>query len=93
MTFVLKTGSTKKFVNALKLFSHTEGVNGVDSTVLLAGKLYAAKLGKNAKLLSKRHFYLDVTDSMIRLSVGVEHVDDLIADLAQALAEAAKWFI
>ena len=53
MSFILKTGSTKKFVNALKLFNHTEGVNGVDSTVLLAGKLYTAKLGKSAKLLSK----------------------------------------
>ncbi len=54
MSFMLKTGSPKKFVNALKLFSHTEAVNGVDSSVLLAGKWYSAKLGKHDKILSKR---------------------------------------
>ena len=28
---------------------------------------------------------LGITDSMIRLSVGIEHIDDLLADLSQAL--------
>ncbi len=32
-----------------------------------------------------------VTPEMIRLSIGIEHVDDIIADLAQALAAAARW--
>jgi O-acetylhomoserine (thiol)-lyase len=31
-----------------------------------------------------------VTPEMIRLSVGIEHIDDIIADLAQALDAAAK---
>jgi len=32
-----------------------------------------------------------VTPEMIRLSIGIEHVDDIIADLDQALAAARKW--
>jgi O-acetylhomoserine (thiol)-lyase len=31
-----------------------------------------------------------VTPEMIRLSVGIEHIDDILADLDQALAQAAK---
>lgn len=31
---------------------------------------------------------LDITDSLIRLSVGVEDADDLVADLSQALSHA-----
>ena len=31
-----------------------------------------------------------VTPEMIRLSVGIEHIDDIVADLAQALDAAAK---
>ena len=83
LSFLLKSGSAKKFVNALRIFEHTEGVNGVDSSVLLAGKLYEAKLGKHAKMLN-------IPESLVRVSVGIENVKDLIADLAQALAEAAK---
>jgi O-acetylhomoserine (thiol)-lyase len=32
-----------------------------------------------------------VTPEMIRLSIGIEHVDDIIADLDQALRAAPKW--
>jgi O-acetylhomoserine (thiol)-lyase len=32
-----------------------------------------------------------VTPEMIRLSIGIEHVDDIMADLDQALRAAAKW--
>jgi cystathionine beta-lyase/cystathionine gamma-synthase len=32
---------------------------------------------------------IGLTDSLIRMSIGIEHVDDLIQDLAQALAKAA----
>ncbi len=31
---------------------------------------------------------LEVPPSLVRISVGIEHVDDLLADLAQALASA-----
>ena len=40
MSIILKCGSVKKFVASLKLFNHNESVNSVDSTVLMAGKLY-----------------------------------------------------
>lgn len=33
---------------------------------------------------------LGITDTLLRLSVGLEHPDDIIADLAQAMAEAAQ---
>ena len=31
-----------------------------------------------------------ITDNLIRLSVGIEHIDDLIADLDQAIAGSAR---
>jgi cystathionine gamma-synthase len=31
--------------------------------------------------------YLGITDTLLRLSVGLEHVDDIIADLKQALED------
>jgi O-acetylhomoserine (thiol)-lyase len=31
-----------------------------------------------------------ITPDLVRLSVGIEHIDDILADLDQALAEAAK---
>ena len=40
LSIILKCGSVKKFVASLKLFNHNESVNSVDSTVLMAGKLY-----------------------------------------------------
>ncbi len=33
-----------------------------------------------------------VTPEMIRLSIGIEHIDDIIADLDQALGVARKWY-
>ncbi|WP_238581123.1 PLP-dependent transferase, partial [Pseudomonas aeruginosa] len=31
-----------------------------------------------------------VSDDMVRLSIGIEHIDDILADLDQALAAAAR---
>ena len=40
LSILLKCGSVKKFVSSLKLFNHNESVGSVDSSVLMAGKLY-----------------------------------------------------
>ena len=57
ISIILKCGSIKKFVSSLKLFNHNESVNSVDSSVLMAGKLYEARLGKHSSLLSESKIY------------------------------------
>ena len=39
----------------------------------------------HASIPPERRRELGISDGLVRLSVGIEHVDDLIADLAQAL--------
>jgi cystathionine beta-lyase len=40
---------------------------------------------------AEKRYAAGVTDSLIRLSVGLEDADDLIADLKQAIAKAVNW--
>jgi O-succinylhomoserine sulfhydrylase len=42
------------------------------------------------KLAAERRAELGITDGLVRLSVGIEHVDDLIADLDAALRAATE---
>ncbi len=60
-----------------KLFFLGESLGGVESLIEHPGKMTHASLDGSG---------MEVPDALIRLSVGIEHPDDLIADLAQALA-------
>lgn len=60
-----------------KLFFLAESLGGVESLIEHPGEMTHASLAGSG---------MEVPDSLIRLSVGIEHPDDLIADLAQALA-------
>lgn len=62
-----------------KLFSCAESLGGVESLIGHPASMTHASLPKEERLKS------GLTDSLMRLSVGIEHVDDLIADLEQAL--------
>ncbi|MBK9716644.1 MAG: cystathionine gamma-synthase [Saprospiraceae bacterium] len=62
-----------------KLFSCAESLGGVESLIGHPASMTHASLPKEERLKS------GLTDSLMRLSVGIEDVDDLIADLEQAL--------
>ncbi|HUW78617.1 MAG TPA: cystathionine gamma-synthase [Candidatus Nanopelagicaceae bacterium] len=61
----------------VELFTLAESLGGVESLIEHPGKMTHASVAGSA---------LEVPDDLIRLSVGLEHKDDLIADLAQALS-------
>jgi cystathionine gamma-lyase len=67
-------------LTATHLFALAESLGGVESLVGHPATMTHASIPREERLK------VGLTDSLIRLSVGVEDVDDLIADLAQALA-------
>jgi O-acetylhomoserine (thiol)-lyase len=66
-------------VESLTLFSHLANVGDVRSLVIHPASTTHAQLGPEGLRAS------GVTPGLVRLSVGLEHVDDLIADLAESL--------
>ncbi|MHB1128875.1 MAG: cystathionine gamma-synthase [Ilumatobacteraceae bacterium] len=61
----------------VELFTLAESLGGVESLIEHPGKMTHASVAGSV---------LEVPDDLIRLSVGLEHIDDLIADLARALS-------
>jgi cystathionine beta-lyase/cystathionine gamma-synthase len=68
-----------KFIRRLKLFTHAPSLGGVDS--LVSEPRYTS----HASLTSEERARLGVPDGFMRLSLGIEDADDLIADLEHAL--------
>jgi cystathionine gamma-lyase len=67
------------FMNRLQIFAIAEGLGGVES---LVGH---PRTMSHSRVPEDRKAELGLTENLVRLSVGIEHVDDLIADLDQAL--------
>jgi cystathionine beta-lyase/cystathionine gamma-synthase len=80
VTIVLKTdlAGTKRFLENTHLFSLAESLGGVESLINHPALMTHASVPK------KQREALGVTDSLVRLSVGVEDVRDLIDDLQTA---------
>jgi cystathionine beta-lyase/cystathionine gamma-synthase len=70
----------RRVSEALSLFTLAPSLGGVDSLVCLPA------LTSHAMIPAEHRRQTGITDQLVRLSVGIEHVDDLIADLEQALA-------
>jgi cystathionine beta-lyase len=84
MSFTLKQDSLESaftFLSNTKLFSLAESLGGVESLVGHPASMTHASIPKEQRMQS------GLMDSLIRLSVGIEHVDDLIADLDAALTK------
>mgnify|MGYP001077154859 CR=1 FL=1 len=82
ISFVHKDNSLEKaveIVSSLKLFTLAESLGGVESLAGHPASMTHASIPKEAREKT------GVTDGLIRLSVGIEDGEDLIADLAQAL--------
>lgn len=83
ISFTLKDDSVQSAMNFLKntnLFSLAESLGGVESLVGHPATMTHASIPKAQREAS------GLKDSLIRLSVGIEHIDDLIGDLETALA-------
>lgn len=70
----------RRLTEALHLFTLAPSLGGVDSLVCVP------VLTSHAMVSAEHRKSMGVTDQLIRLSVGIENADDLIADLEQALA-------
>lgn len=83
-TFGIKGGKEAgvKFVDALEIFSNLANVADAKSLVIHPSSTTHAQLDEAAQKAA------GVTPDMIRLSVGLENIDDLIDDLSQALDKA-----
>jgi cystathionine beta-lyase/cystathionine gamma-synthase len=67
-----------RFAEALNLFTLAPSLGGVESLVTIP------VITSHAMIRPEEREKMGVTEQLVRLSVGVEHVDDLIADLDQA---------
>jgi O-acetylhomoserine (thiol)-lyase len=85
LTFGIKGGvpAAKRFIDSLKLFSLLANVGDAKSLVIHPATTTHQQLTVVQQIES------GVTDDMIRLSIGIEDVRDIIADLDQALASAS----
>jgi cystathionine gamma-lyase len=84
VTFFVKggLGEAKHFLERCRIFTIAESLGGVESLVDHPG------LMTHASIPEEKRRELGIDDSLIRLSVGIEEVEDLLADLEQALADA-----
>jgi cystathionine gamma-lyase len=82
VTFVLSgdLAAVERFMNALTVFTLAESLGGVESLVGHPATMSHSGVPEDERLA------MGIPDTMIRLSIGIEHADDLIADLDQALA-------
>ena len=81
VSFELNGGinAVERFVNALQYFTLAESLGGVESLVAHPASMTHASMDESARATA------GIDDSLLRLSVGIEHGDDLVADLGAAL--------
>ncbi len=82
--FELKGGSDagRKFIDSLKMFYHVANIGDARSLAIHPASTTHSQLTPEEQAQS------GVTPGYVRLSIGIEHIDDIIADLDQALAAA-----
>ncbi len=86
ISFGIKGGrsSAIKFIDSLKIFSHLANIGDSRSLVIHPASTTHSQLNKKELLKS------GITEDLIRLSVGIEDMDDLIKDINNALKKAVK---
>ena len=72
----------RKFIDSLKMFYHVANIGDARSLAIHPASTTHSQLTPEEQLRT------GVTEGYVRLSVGIEHIDDIIADLDQALAAA-----
>jgi cystathionine beta-lyase/cystathionine gamma-synthase len=71
--------AVERFVGKLRVWRHAPSLGGVDSLVSVPRRTSHAHMSADERARA------GITDTFVRLSVGIEDADDLIADLEQAL--------
>ncbi len=84
VTFGVRGGKEagRAFIESLQLFSHLANIGDAKSLAIHNATT------THSQLSAEELEAAGVTDDTVRLSVGIEHIDDLVADLEQALAKA-----
>ena len=83
VVFGIKGGlaAGKKFVDSLKLFSHLANVGDAKSLVLHPSST------SHSQLTEEQQRAGGLTPDLVRLSIGIEHIDDIMQDIEQAFAQ------
>lgn len=82
--FGIKGGAEagKKFINSLQLISHLANIGDAKSLAIHPATTTHQQLSAQEQLAT------GVTPDFIRLSIGIEHIDDILTDIEQALAKS-----
>lgn len=83
VSFTFKSGKKEdaiKFLENVKVFTLAESLGGVESLANLPAMMTHASIPEDKRTV------LGITDDLVRLSVGIEDAEDLIADLEQAFS-------
>ena len=83
--FEIKGGKEagRKFIDALKLLYHVANIGDVRSLAIHPATTTHSQLSPDEQIAS------GVSEAYVRLSIGIEHIDDILADLDQALKASA----
>jgi O-acetylhomoserine (thiol)-lyase len=74
----------KKFIESLKMFYHVANIGDARSLAIHPASTTHSQLNEKELIAS------GVTQSYVRLCIGIEHIDDIIEDLDQALNKSSK---
>jgi len=78
------TDAVRAFLDGLECFTLAESLGGVESLVAHPATMTHAAMSAEARAAA------GIGDGLLRLSVGIEHADDLVADIAAALERAQE---
>lgn len=78
-TFTTNLADTRGFLENLQYFTLAESLGGVESLICHPASMTHASIPKDVRES------VGITDSLVRFSVGIESIDDLIADVARTL--------
>ena len=77
--FDLTLESTREFLNKLHYFTLAESLGGIESLICHPASMTHASIPRDVRE------EVGITDSLVRFSVGIESLDDLVRDVDQAL--------
>jgi cystathionine gamma-lyase len=85
LSFEIRGGleEARRFLESVRVFALAESLGGVESLIEHPALMTHASVPKETRE------QVGLTDSLIRVSVGIEHIDDLIADFDQAFQKIA----
>jgi cystathionine gamma-lyase len=86
ITFVLRGGleAARAFLSSVRVFSCAESLGGVESLI------EHPAIMTHASVPAETRAKLGIADGLIRVSVGIEDLDDLLEDLDRGFAAARK---